>query len=80
MLTAHLQGYQPELAPVGLECVSKGLHLTEFVAFFQSLHTTVLPLGAERLFPLEVQIRTADMHRLAEYGIAGAVPVLRLLF
>ncbi len=37
----------------------------------QSLHTTVLPLGAEKLFPLEVQIRTAQMHRLAEYGIAG---------
>ncbi len=38
---------------------------------YQSLHTTVLPLGAEKLFPLEVQIRTAEMHRLAEYGIAG---------
>ncbi len=39
---------------------------------YQSLHTTVLPLGAEKLFPLEVQIRTSEMHRLAEYGIAGA--------
>ena len=38
----------------------------------QSLHTTVLPLGSEKLFPLEVQIRTSEMHRLAEYGIAGA--------
>lgn len=38
---------------------------------YQSLHTTVLPLGAEKLFPLEVQIRTSEMHRLAEYGIAG---------
>ena len=37
----------------------------------QSLHTTVLPLGAEKLFPVEVQIRTFQMHRLAEYGIAG---------
>ncbi len=40
----------------------------------QSLHTTVLPLGSEHLFPLEVQIRTQDMHRLAEFGIAGACP------
>lgn len=38
---------------------------------YQSLHTTVLPLGAQKLFPLEVQIRTSEMHRLAEYGIAG---------
>ncbi|KAL3134661.1 hypothetical protein ABBQ32_007669 [Trebouxia sp. C0010 RCD-2024] len=42
---------------------------------YQSLHTTVLPLGttSERkpLFPLELHIRTGEMHRLAEYGIAG---------
>ena len=41
---------------------------------YQSLHTTVLPLGAQKLFPLEVQIRTSEMHRLAEYGIAGDPP------
>ena len=41
---------------------------------YQSLHTTVLPLGAQKLFPLEVQIRTSEMHRLAEYGIAGDQP------
>ncbi len=50
-------------------CVSKGA-----CARAQSLHTTVLPLGSEHLFPLEVQIRTQDMHRLAEFGIAGACP------
>lgn len=38
----------------------------------QSLHTTVLPLNTTtELFPLEVHIRTDEMHRLAEYGIAG---------
>ena len=37
---------------------------------YQSLHTTVIG-GRKVPFPFEVQIRTWEMHRVAEYGIAA---------
>ena len=37
-------------------------------SMYQSLHSTVMAINAQ---PLEVQIRTYEMHRTAEYGIAA---------
>lgn len=38
---------------------------------YQSLHTTVIIAIDNHTYPIEVQIRTHQMHKIAEYGIAA---------
>ncbi|MCX4286882.1 MAG: bifunctional (p)ppGpp synthetase/guanosine-3',5'-bis(diphosphate) 3'-pyrophosphohydrolase [Clostridia bacterium] len=38
---------------------------------YQSLHTTVIIEYEKHTYPIEVQIRTHEMHKIAEYGIAA---------
>ncbi|MCH5151103.1 MAG: bifunctional (p)ppGpp synthetase/guanosine-3',5'-bis(diphosphate) 3'-pyrophosphohydrolase [Clostridiales bacterium] len=38
---------------------------------YQSLHTTVIIEMNTHTYPIEVQIRTHEMHKIAEYGIAA---------
>ena len=46
---------------------------------YQSLNTTVLPLGSSNLFPLEIHFRTATMDRLAENGYAAEMATAQQL-
>ncbi len=38
---------------------------------YQSLHTTIILSYENHRYPLEVQIRTHEMHKVAEYGVAA---------
>ena len=38
---------------------------------YQSIHTSVIPLGSKDLFPLELHIRTRAMNEIAEHGYAA---------
>lgn len=38
---------------------------------YRSIHTVVFPLPGVSVLPIEIQIRTADMHKECEYGIAS---------
>lgn len=49
---------------------------SRFCAGYRALHTQVLPFGSADLFPLELQIRTDTMHRMAECGIAADPAVM----
>lgn len=38
---------------------------------YRGIHTTVLPRDMRPVFPLHMQIRTSEMHRVAEFGITA---------
>lgn len=72
ILTDTVEHCYTVLAAIHANCEAIPGSFTDYIEtpkpnFYQSIHTTVRVQGA----PLEIQIRTEDMHHTAEYGIAS---------